>query len=1018
MERDGEIVRFAINGDTPSRAVDILVSGDGIESGALYWINQSDHPPRLINADSEGVIHWQLPWAINTNVSVESAAEPLLFERFDESKKLPATWAAIIDDSNIRPVLRHGHENFEAEKGRVPTEGESIEVAVAEGVGRESANAVRVDKAAVGGHAELVSGLVDVDAGTTYLGDVFYTVESLTFGGNATFGVELTDDSGTFKRYVGYGSMSPVQRNRDGQWRRAFTRFTPQPGETKARLRMGVGGSPVVVLWDDARIAVAPTKLMRMPSELPGDQGAAKLTEAEVRQMLEEAEPLSAEVKLINGQPTTHVNGRPIGNFHFNAGFYAWNSNQPQLHGLFADAGVRVHTVPITLGDPLNYGEALEDAVWQGPGKVNFKPIEKRIITLLRHSPDAMIRLNLGPEPYYGFHEDHPDAVFRSSDGRIVKGTAHNASLFDPADVEENEIVSPSYASETYRELTGDVIEQVGRYLAENDVGKRVIGIHLIGGHDGQWLPHTSQSSDFGKEHVDAFRNYLRTIYDSDQALQEAYADAEVTLNNVMPVADEAYGVDHAFLDPAVGSDRHLMDTFRFTQVGKVDTIEHLIEAFDRGFGRPALNSTYWSDVYHGHGLDHWATQQLLEVEAVDAIATIGDYRNWRRQGRPGAVSSAAGSLRLHNKLYLGEVDHRTPHSWGRADAVEDQDWLGQIVDPLDTLHASRREWGQAFSLGGGGWHYSLSGQGQGFEPFIQGIHEAAELADHLASSPSIASDHPPIAVFLDERTIEAMSHENLAGLMTLQVSGNSARDPLSTSGVGYDPYLLGDLDHPDRSLDYPITIILGGVTITPEQVTWVEENLQQDGRIVVVMHAAGQTYAGGVSETAKRLTGIDVELTADEQVVYRLRAEGDDPLAEQIDYHLTETTGPKIVVTDAEATPIGTYLQTGETAAAVRRHDDWTGVYIAAPGALTPRLLRNLAVEAGVEPSGPEGDLVMAGNGVIVVHGMTKNPVKTLRWNDPCDLVDIASGEIVATDATSVSVEVPLGETRWFYKK
>jgi hypothetical protein len=1002
VDNDAQAVTFRINGATPTSAVSATVAADWIIDGNRYWANLTDQPPRVLVADGNRVT-LDLPWAVNTHVLIEPAPDAALMQRFDGGETwLPAGWDSDFTTTDAREI----------DAGDI----EAMSVNLVDDIGRDGSDAVRIHKPTAGGEAYAYSPAVAVEPDIEYLAEAFYHVEQLAWGGMGYFAVEIISNDGE-SRFIDYHRMNPIQDNRPDQWRRAFTRFTPRADETTARLWFGVTAAPITVAWDDARIIAAPTAMERPSNPLPDAAGPAKLSEQAVRDQLAAESPRSGSIETVNGQPTLHVDGEPVGNFSFNPGYYDWESGQPQYHGAVGEQGVRIHTIPIALGDPLGGGDDVEDAVWQGPGDFDFSIIEERIIETLRRDPNALIRLNLSPEPYYGFHKDHPDALFRTADGRVVTGYTHSAPLRDLDDVGDTEFVSPSYASATFRDLSGDAFERIGRFLEENDVGKRVIGIHLIGGHDGQWLPHANKHGvhgmrDFGPEHVAAFRDYLRDQYGDDAGLQAAWDDDRVTLATAMPADDASFTADHAFFDPAVGSDRRMIDTATFIQVGKVDTIAHLLEAFDRGIGRPAYNSVYWSDIYHGHDLDHWATAELLQVDALDAIASIADYQNWRRQGRPGSMSSAAASLRLHGKAFIAEVDHRTPHAWGNDDANENQDWLGQIIDPLDPVHAARREWGQAFALGAGGWHYGLGGQGFGHEPYVDALGEAAAVAEHLAKNPQLDEHLPPVATFADERAITHMSQKDIVNLMTAQLSGNMSRDPLSTSGLSYDPYLLTDLDHADRP-QYPITILLSAVTMTPRQVAWVEENLQRDGNIVVVMHAAGRTYAGGVSDTVRRLVGIDVEMDESQTVGGRLVATGDDPLAEQIDFHRHQTSTPLIRV--MSGTPIALHAGTDHVAAAVERHDGWTGVYIAVPGALTPRFLRNLAAEAGVTPTGPEGDMTMAGNGLIVVHGKDNDAATPLRWQGKADLIDCTTGETIATNATSATVDVPFGETRWF---
>jgi hypothetical protein len=55
-----------------------------------------------------------------------------------------------------------------------------------------------------------------------------------------------------------------------------------------------------------------------------------------------------------------------------------------------------------------------------------------------------------------------------------------------------------------------------------------------------------------------------------------------------------------------------------------------------------------------------------------------------------------------------------------------------------------------------------------------------------------------------------------------------------------------------------------------------------------------------------------------------------------------------------------------------VDRRKQWTEVWIGSPGAVTPDLVRNLAVEAGMAPILENDNELMMGAGLLAVHGIT----------------------------------------------
>jgi hypothetical protein len=58
-----------------------------------------------------------------------------------------------------------------------------------------------------------------------------------------------------------------------------------------------------------------------------------------------------------------------------------------------------------------------------------------------------------------------------------------------------------------------------------------------------------------------------------------------------------------------------------------------------------------------------------------------------------------------------------------------------------------------------------------------------------------------------------------------------------------------------------------------------------------------------------------------------------------------------------------------------VRREKDYTVVWAGFPGAITPRLVKNLAIEAGMKPWLETDDELIVGGGLLAVGGITGGP-------------------------------------------
>ena len=241
----------------------------------------------------------------------------------------------------------------------------------------------------------------------------------------------------------------------------------------------------------------------------------------------------------------------------------------------------------------------------------------------------------------------------------------------------------------------------------------------------------------------------------------------------------------------------------------------------------------------------------------------------------------------------------------------------------------------------------------------------------------------------------------------------------MSRSGFSYQNYLLNDLAHKQRKKS-KINIFTTATSITKQQIEWIEKNLQKDNNILVFAGDAGRIAEGGFEKNIKRLTGMSIKSRPDINVSYKFSLDKfSDPLAPGIPnttLWMNNFKGPMFYVDDEKATALALISGTTIPGIAVKRHKDWTAIYIG--GSLeryvTPRLIQGIAEEAGIKPVGPRGDITYFGNGFIVIHATTPG-LKKLQWTGKADLIDIASNKTVIEKAESFSCNMKFGETRWF---
>src|SRR5690606_35581732 len=131
--------------------------------------------------------------------------------------------------------------------------------------------------------------------------------------------------------------------------------------------------------------------------------------------------------------------------------------------------------------------------------------------------------------------------------------------------------------------------------------------------------------------------------------------------------------------------------------------------------------------------------------------------------GRTGSMSSLVASLRLHNKIFLTEMDYRTNLAWLPGDALGYRTAWGVSDDPKEFANQIRRDLGMSLMQGEGGWLYSLGGNPWADDAYMEGVREAARAAAHVANHP-LADDRGQAAIFCDEQIQDYATRKNVYG--------------------------------------------------------------------------------------------------------------------------------------------------------------------------------------------------------------------------------------------------------------
>ena len=953
------------------------------QAGDRLYVETSTGTPHVVTAERDNELELKLPPSFNNQIVISRTTDNLFPPESVSSLK---GWH-ISEYGMPLPTLGQGHEKFDVSdvvSGGTDTQGNSA---------RFHDASLILTKNSPGGSLIAESPASELLPGKTYLFTAFYRTENKMPGSGFSLVVKLTA-LGQKAKYF-HGLVMP-RNTPPGKTHMATVRFAVPADwrNPQASVLLSVTGRPFEVAWNGFDLRECPVLLPVVNTPVLPQQKEPRLTPEELLAKLQSMPPHTAERRVENdGTVSLVLDGKIAPKFA-----YCGMMRTPGFKD-FLDAGVKLQWVDVVTGKAgvNNWRGA---PLWLGPGKYDFAVLDKRLETLLCMAPDAVVMLYVNLDPYPDFFQAHPEAV--SVDGNGKPRRSENTFW-------------QSYAAGSYRSEIAELLRALAGHLKNSPYGKAVAGIHLVGGVDGQWFPFTYDGS---AGNLAAFRDWLKRYYRDDlAALRKAWGDEALNFETAALPTPEEFRQSPFFLDPGIPAQRRIIDSERFRCVAPVETVEVFARILKENMGRPFYVSMYYNDIIAGHDLGKNALREVLDSPWIDGIVGVVDYGWTRLPGFSGASVNLLDSPGLHGKILLAELDYRTECSnlW----SARSGNAMGASVGTAENAAQQRRDTGIFLTHGQGAWMYALAGNGWPFPELMQPIREALKAAQLSAEQPR-PDDRGDAVWFADERALDFLGQGWPSGasfrLLAHQVALKSPRLAFYRSGVKFDSFLLSDL--PAAAGKYKLYVFVVSPSLTEAEIARIEKYLQKDGNVLVFLFDAGRCAPGGFTDTVRRLTGIRAKIDNDTLVTYRFDARSlTDPLAATLRYFDTETRGPALVIDDPEATILGYYTGTVLPGAAVKRHENWTGIYIGAPGGITPDFLHAAAREAGIRPTANSGDAVYAGNGFLVLHAMISGE-KTLHWKGKHDLIDLADGSTVVKDAESFTFSAKVGETRWFRLK
>ena len=774
------------------------------------------------------------------------------------------------------------------------------------------------------------------------------------------------------------------------------------------RFELALAGNPVKIQIDD--FSIEPTSNTLYPGvytpKLPYPDRDREL--AAMRKL----QPATGKIAFRNGIPIALIDGRET---------LLKSYKGSRDYGELAKAGANfLHT--FTAGATLFWDKVPWDmAAMRADGTFDFSRMERELLFIHHYAPGARVLLNLNIDVGDDFFRKYPDSIFRNEKGKLgVRQYCAFAGFDVPGpDPKKNRHWAVSYSSEDYQKYVCEGLKRVGEFLKNSPAGNIVAGIGFNGGHDDQFFQWEYSAwrgqGDYSPAAIQAFRKYLTSKYQTDEALQNAWSDRTATLGRAELFLPREWQSNPVWSSGAKGLSRKISDGREFMSLSLARMLNRFARQIKQAIGRDILVGTYYSSpIWAQAGRSSLA--ELARNGGIDIVFQVSEYSHMRRRGGIGASANfTIAGAHINGMLYQQEMDHRTPRSqvirgWDRHQAAEP-------ATVREFQDQAFRDAGATLAYGGDGFFYFDMFDSWYNDPDVLKVIETTYKAADWASKYRFSVPRQEAAVFLDEGE-RLYAHEPR--------SGARLHAAWRMSGVTPDVYLLEDLLNP-KLPDYKMYIVPGAQTMTPEIAEALKKIACRPGKVLILTGSCGAITGENAGSCANMLQRFNIRVTdhktklADGIVVKN--GVSDQLLGDSVgrlsisdffftaEKSMTFTNLPYFQTLDDPSFKIlGVWSASGKPALGIRRTNHGTLLYSAEADGLTPRLIHQAAVEAGILPHSEAGNSIAVGRGVASIARLDQ-PV-TLHFAREMEFFDPETGRKIG-EGRSIPVPCEPRESR-----
>ncbi len=705
-----------------------------------------------------------------------------------------------------------------------------------------------------------------------------------------------------------------------------------------------------------------------------------------------EIEVRKGEVRVFNNHPVIFVNDKPVTPLIYAIpdpppGRWAWNELQQHNIKIFGNiAGVNLVQVDLFL-----------DHIWLPDGSLKLDTALLQLRGVIDANPNAGVffRLHVNAPRWWQAKHPEEEIVYSNEESRKDYNVGYGSLI--NGDV--NNVARFSLASEKWRNEASEIVRKFCRELSETPEGNALVGIQVACGVYGEWhyFGFIDHDPDLSQPMTNYFRNWLKNKYKTNENLQNAWGNQEVTFETAqVPGSDDRNKTLHGvFRDPL--KERNVIDYFEAQHLVVAEDIIHFCKVIKESWPRPIITGTFYGYFYSLFGREaaggHLAVDTVLKSPYVDYLSAPQAYFPVPiLTGEPYRSRGLLESARLNGKLWLDEMDQQPPLA-NRSDS----NYKASVKESVARL---RRNIMYTASKGMGMWFYDFGLAGISWEPEIvkpsawsrtKGWWENNELLADVNKLKGILDKNLEKPYRSDADVLMVYDTQSYCGMASKgpktninNVLINWTAPAIMQAGVIFDAIYLSDLEKADLS-GYKVVIFNNTFVLDQQQRQFIHDKVMKDNRDVIWFYAPG--YSDGLKldvNLMSELTGISLVQT-DSTTLPVIKTTGLPGPSFTWDVrrgtNLSESTfqikenksayAPLFVVNDNQAETLGIYASDKKPAIAGKKLPDCTSYYIGLP-AYEPELMKGILQLSKAHRFTDEGDIVYSGYGLLSFH--TKN--------------------------------------------